>query len=175
MKTASSFLAVLTTVIALFTISPRAHAAAVDFSKLYGAYKCTYSLETSGTVISGNVRTSVTRQGSKANLQIAGSGAVPGSPGVLIALFGNLVFAPNHFVKTDNALLAYYLMVPSSSHFTSSTGRFTFRFAASGGFITSDITYTLRFSGKKISIVGTGTISGSTPIKITLRGTKVGS
>jgi hypothetical protein len=173
MKTAFP-LAVLAAALALIVTPAPAHAAAVDFSKLYGTYKSTYSLETGGTVISGNVRTTVTRQGSKAHMQIAGSGSVPGSPGVLVALLGNVVFAPNHVVKSDNVLLAYYLMIPASAHFTGSSGRFTFRLAASGAFLTADVTYTLRFSGRKISIVGTGTVSGSTPITITLRGTRVG-
>jgi hypothetical protein len=159
---------------ALLVSSAPAHAATADFSQLYGVYKSTYSLETSGTTISGGVRTTVTRQGHKARMQIAGSGSVTGSPGVLLALFGNLVFAPNHVVKTDNTLLAYYLMVPASARFAGSSKRFTFRFATSSSFLVADVTYTLRFSGRKISIVGTGTVSGSTPVTVTLRGTRVG-
>lgn len=171
MKTAL-FLAALAA--ALLVPSAPARAATADFSKLYGVYKSTYSLETSGTTISGGVRTTVTWQGHKARMQIAGSGSVTGSPGVLVAMFGNLVFAPNHVVKTDNTLLGYYLMVPASARFTGSSHRFTFRFAASGSFLTADITYMLRFSGRKISIIGTGTIGGTTPVTITLRGTRVG-
>jgi hypothetical protein len=174
MKTASSFLAALTAAITLLVISPRANAAPVDFSKLYGSYKCTYSVSGSGTAFSSNsMRVTVTRQGSKALMQIAGPGAVPGSPGVSFALLGNLTFAPNRFVKTDDALLAFFIMVPASGHFTSAPGRFTFRFTEPT-FLHSDITYTLRFSGRRISITGTGTSSG-TPISLTLRGTRVGS
>jgi len=173
MKTASPF-AVLAAALVLLVLPSRVHAAAVDFSKLYGTYKCTYSATGSGSPLSSNsMRVTVTKQGSKALMQIAGPGSAAGSPGVFFALLGNLTFAPNRFVKTDDALLAFIFMVPASSHFTSAPGRFTFRFTDPTVFHT-DITYTLRFSGRRISIVGTGTSSGN-PVSINLRGTRVGS
>lgn len=173
MKIASP-LAVLAAAVTLLAISPHAHAAAVDFSKLYGTYKCTASLVASGTTItSSSMRITVTRQGSKAYMQVAGPGSVAGSPGIAFALLGDLTFAPNRVVKTDNVLLAYFIMIPGSAHFTSAPGRFTFRFASSS-LIPADITYTLRFSGRRISIVGTGTGSGGS-ISINIRGSKIGS
>lgn len=173
MKIASP-LAVLAAAVTLLAISPHAHAAAVDFSKLYGTYKCTASLQATGSgITSSSIRLTVTKQGSKALMQISGPGVIPGSPGVSLALLGDLTFAPNHIVRTDNVLLAYFIMVSGSAHFTSSPGRFTFRFTSSSVF-PADISYTLRFTGRKISIVGTGTGSGGS-FSINIRGTRVGS
>jgi hypothetical protein len=173
MKTVSS-LAVFAAALTILAITPRAHAAAVDFSKLYGTYKCTYTMTATGsTVTSSSMRVIVTKQGSKARMQISGPGSVPSSPGISFALLGNLTFAPNRIVKTDNILLAYFIMISSSTHFTSAPGRFTFRFT-NPSLLNADLTYTLRFSGRRISIVGTGTTGGS-PISINLRGTRVGS
>jgi hypothetical protein len=145
-----------------------ASAATVDFTKLAGTYKATYTLLSGGTNITGpvTVLATVAKNGSKAKLTIFGSG---NAGFAAIALYGVLVLGPHNQVSSNNVLLAYFTLFPASK--TQFSGmRSPLRFTLSNSTLAS-IPYVFKFNGKKLSIVGSAVISG-TPLTVSVIGQK---
>jgi hypothetical protein len=155
---------------------PQAQAAKPDFSTLAGKYKATYQLTSGSTSIPGNVVVTVTvpKNGRKAAIQIVGFGSIGGTGS--IALLGNLVLKSNRSITADNALLAFYIQDPATpTRFAGSKNKLTFTLASNSVALgNSSIAYTLTFNGKRLSIVGNGFISGTSPISIAVTGKKHG-
>ncbi|MDD5199915.1 MAG: hypothetical protein PHC88_08930 [Terrimicrobiaceae bacterium] len=157
-------------------VVPKAQAAKVDFSAFAGKYKSAYLLQTGGTTLSGNVSVTVTVPGNgrKAAIQIVGFGAISSTPSQLYVLLGNLTLSSKHTVVADNVILAFYAQIPASAHFAGSKNKFTFTLSSNTTIISNAaIAYTLTFSGKHLSIVGSGTL-GVNPVSVSLTGTRQG-
>lgn len=156
MKTSRTFTAL---VLALVGMLSSTSAATVDFTKIAGTYKAVYTL-TSSPAFSGpvTVLATVSNQGTKAKLVIYGYANAGSSS---LALYGVLVLGPHNQVSSNNVLLAYFtLYPPSNTHFTGV--RSPLHFTLSSSSLPASIPYTLKFNGKRLSIVGTTTIGGST-------------
>jgi hypothetical protein len=165
MKTYRSLLAAA---LALVGIISSASAATVDFTKLAGMYKATYTLVSGSTNITGpvTVLATVSNNGSKAKLTIFGSANAGFST---IALYGVVVLGPHNKVSSNNILLAYFTLFPASN--TRFSGmRSPLRFTLTNGTLAS-IPYVFKFNGTKLSIVGSADLSG-TPLTVSVIGQK---
>jgi len=156
MKTCRSFLALALVLVGMIS---SASAATVDFTKLAGIYKATYTLSSGSTNITGKVTVlaTVSNQGSKAKLTIFGTANAGFST---VALYGVLVLGPHKQVSSDNVLLAYFTLFPASNTRFSGT-RSPVRFTLTNSTLAS-IPYVLKFNGRKLSIVGSTVLTGTT-------------
>jgi hypothetical protein len=170
-----SLIAVAAVLAAGFTVS-NTQAATPDFSKLAGRYKATYVLSSGSTNLSGNVTVTVAvpKNGRKAVIQIVGFGTVSGSPGTTYSLLGNHTLTTRHKITSDNIILAYIAQIPAlPTKFAGSGNKFTFTLVSNSSVATGTMSYTLTFNGKRLSVLGTGTLS-STPTSVVLTGKKQG-
>jgi hypothetical protein len=149
-----------------------AAAANLDLAKLTGHYRSSYTLVLGSTTVSGKVDVTATPMngGSKVKLTILGFAGITSVPGSYV-LYGTHILSKST-IKSDNALLAFYLQVPASARVTGSKTTARFTLANNASFIgTVSMSYTLKFAGKHLSIVGTGKL-GSSPASISLVGKK---
>jgi hypothetical protein len=150
-----------------------AQAANLDLAKLAGHYRATYTLVVGSTTVSGKVDVNATpmNQGSKVKLTILGFAGISSTPGSYV-LYGTHILSKSS-IKSNNALLAFYVQIPASARVTGSQTTARFTLANNTGFVGSSvsISYTLKFTGRRLSIVGTGNL-GSSPINISLVGQK---
>jgi hypothetical protein len=77
-------------------------------------------------------------------------------------------------INADNVLLAIYAQLPAvPTRFVGSGNKFTYTLASNSVLGNGVVSYTMSFSGKRLNIVGNGTLSSS-PVSIVLRGKKQG-
>jgi hypothetical protein len=162
--------------IAAAFVAPAA-AARIDFTEIAGVYSANYTLSVAGQIVSSRAKATITvpPNGSKATLEIVGAGTVTTTPGALVALLGKHTFRANRNVSSNNSLLAMYIMLPAApAKFSGNERRFTFQLIGGSDLIgISSMVYTVRANGKRLSIDGAGTLSGSA-VTSTLRGKKLG-
>jgi|GEM_PF-2282646 len=160
-------------VVAAASASHHAQAANLDLAKLAGHYRATYTLVVGSTTVSGKVNVDATPmdRGSKVKLTILGFGGVSATPGSFV-LYGTHVLSKST-IKSDNALLAFYVQIPASARVSGSKTTARFTLANNTGFVGSSvsISYTLKFAGRHLSIVGAGNL-GSSPTTVSLVGRK---
>lgn len=140
-----------------------AQAANLDLAKLAGHYRATYTLSLGSTTISGKVDVTATPmdRGSKVKLTILGFGGINSTPGSY-ALYGTHILSKSS-IKSNNALLAFYVQIPATARVTGSktTARFTLANNTSGIAGVVSMSYTLKFAGNHLSIIGRGNLSGT--------------
>jgi hypothetical protein len=150
-----------------------AQAANLDLAKLAGHYRATYTLVVGSTTVSGkvNVNATLMDRGSKVKLTILGFGGITSTPGSFV-LYGTHVLSKST-IKSDNALLAFYVQIPASARVAGSKTTAHFTLANNTGFVGSSvsISYTLKFAGRHLSIIGSGNL-GTSPITVSLVGRK---
>jgi hypothetical protein len=143
-----------------------APAAKLDFTDYAGSYKATSTVVFGNTVLNGsNVQFDVTvpENGRKAKFKIIGFGGAASSGGTTYtSMLGNFTLTSQRKIVADNALLAFFVRLPATGRLSGTSNRLNFSLAGSvSGVGTFSATYTLRFTGKKIIITGTGTALGS--------------
>jgi hypothetical protein len=172
MNRSKSILTAAAVFLAAFPVS-HSLAANPDFSELAGTYRATYGLTSGTTTLPGNVTVTikVPENGSKANIQIVGFANAGGSG--VINLLGYLKLTSRHRITADNALLAFYVQAPATpTRFSGSKKQFRFTLTtATPPFSNTTMSYTLKFNGKRLSIVGSGTLNGN-PTSVAINGRK---
>ncbi|HVE17107.1 MAG TPA: hypothetical protein VNB29_10250 [Chthoniobacterales bacterium] len=156
-------LATLFTAGSIFTSS--ALAAKLDFTGYAGSYKATSIVVFGNTVLNGsNIQfdVAVPENGRQAKIKILGFGGAASNSGITYtSLLGNFTLTSQRRIVADNALLAFFVRLPATGRLSGSSKRLNFSLASSvSGVGDFSATYTLRFTGKKIIITGTGTALG---------------
>jgi len=142
--------------------------AAADFSKFEGTYQGNYSLVGSGMSYPGKLTAVVTpsKNGKAATVVLFGSVT---QGGVTIASYGKFTLKSNRKVSSNSVLLGYIALFPASAKYAGQKD--TFKFTLSAASVGASVNYTLKFTGKKLVLKGSGTIAGS-PLTISLNAKK---
>lgn len=139
----------------------------IDFSGYQGTYKAQVVINYGPTLIQQpdiHLEVSVPESGKQAKFRIVGFADASGTGSV--SLLGNFTLKAPNKVVADNAMLAFFIRLPSTSVFRGKADRLSFPLTATlQGLGTFSMNYTFRLHGKKLTIFGTGT-SANGPVTV---------